>query len=134
MHTIFFTINCVEQLTFSKTFVDQLQFEQLKFFCLKVKLLNIHVRQMIFDFRAVDKKVTFGRTVSSKWKIVSSRFFEQTIFEQMIMTRFNANETKSNPLVWTFEWAFVISTFKTISLCFKPTVIFLFWPKKSFLC
>jgi hypothetical protein len=56
MYTIFFTINCVEQLTFSKTFVDQLQFEQLIFFCLKVKLLEIHVRQMIFDFRAVDKK------------------------------------------------------------------------------
>ena len=48
MYTIFFTINCVEQLTFFKTFVDQLQFKQLIFFCLKVKLLKIHVRQMIF--------------------------------------------------------------------------------------
>ena len=56
MYTIFCTINCVEQLTFSKTFVYQLQFEQLIFFCLKVKLLEIHVRQMIFDFWAVDKK------------------------------------------------------------------------------
>ena len=56
MYTIFFTINCVEQLTFSKTFIDQLQFKQLIFFCLKVKLLEIHVRQMIFDFRAVGKK------------------------------------------------------------------------------
>ncbi len=56
MYTIFFTINCVEQLTFSKTFVNQLQFKQLIFFCLKVKLLEIHVRQMIFDFRAVDQK------------------------------------------------------------------------------
>jgi hypothetical protein len=55
MYTIFFTINCVEQLTFSKTLVDQLQFEQLIFFCLKVKPLKIHIRQMIFDFRAVDK-------------------------------------------------------------------------------
>ncbi len=51
MYTIFFTINCVEQLTFSKTFVDQMQFEQLIFFCLKVELHEIHVRQMIFhDF------------------------------------------------------------------------------------
>jgi hypothetical protein len=32
MYTIFFTINCVEQLIFSKTFVDHLQFEQLIFF------------------------------------------------------------------------------------------------------
>ncbi len=40
MYTIFFTINCVEQLTFSKTFVDQLQFEQSLICCLKVKLLE----------------------------------------------------------------------------------------------
>ncbi len=53
MYTIFFTINCVEQLKFSKTFVDHLQFEQLIFFCLKVKLLKIHVEQMIFDCRPV---------------------------------------------------------------------------------
>ncbi len=32
MYIIFFTINCVEQLTFFKTFVDQLQFEQLLIF------------------------------------------------------------------------------------------------------
>ncbi len=38
--SILFTINCVEQLTFSKTFVEQLQFEQLIFFWLKVKLLE----------------------------------------------------------------------------------------------
>ena len=50
MYTIFFTINCVEQLTFSKTFFEQLEFEQLIFFCLKVKLIEIHVWQMIFDF------------------------------------------------------------------------------------
>jgi hypothetical protein len=36
MYTIFFTfINCVEQLTFFKTFVDQLQFEQLLIFLSK---------------------------------------------------------------------------------------------------
>ncbi len=42
MYTIFFTINCVEQLTFFKSFVDQLQFEQSLIFCLKVKLLEIN--------------------------------------------------------------------------------------------
>jgi hypothetical protein len=52
-YTIFFTINCVEQLIFYKIFVDQLQFKQLIFLCLKVKLLKIHVRQNIFDFRPV---------------------------------------------------------------------------------
>ena len=64
MHTIFFTINCVEQLTFSKTFVDQLQFEQLIFFCLKVKLLEIHVRQKIFhDF-------WFSSSWQKKWHLL----------------------------------------------------------------
>ena len=40
MYTIFFTIHCVKQLTFFKTFVDQLQFEQSLICCLKVKLLE----------------------------------------------------------------------------------------------
>ena len=56
MYTIFFTINCVEQLIFSKTFVDHLQFEQLKFFCLKVKLLESSWFPKINWIRAVDKK------------------------------------------------------------------------------
>jgi hypothetical protein len=56
MYTIFFTINCVEQLIFSKTFVDHLQFEQLIFFCLKVKLLESSWFAKINWIRAVDKK------------------------------------------------------------------------------
>ncbi len=40
MYPIFFTINCVEQLTFFKTFVDQFQFEQSLICYLKVKLLQ----------------------------------------------------------------------------------------------
>ncbi len=56
MYTIFFTINCVEQLIFSKTFVDHLQFEQLIFFCLKVKLLESSWSPKINWIRAVDKK------------------------------------------------------------------------------
>jgi hypothetical protein len=46
MYTIFFTINYVEQLTFFKTFVDQLQFEQSLIFCLKVKLLKNNFQYM----------------------------------------------------------------------------------------
>jgi hypothetical protein len=86
MYTIFFTINCVEQLIFSKTFVDHLQFEQLIFFCLKVKLLKSSSSPKINWIRAIDKKNIIARTVSSNNKIVSSRFFEQSNFEQMIMT------------------------------------------------
>jgi hypothetical protein len=41
---------------------------------------------MIFDFRAVDKKKIIAQMVLSNNKIVSSRFFEQSNFEQMIMT------------------------------------------------
>ena len=86
MYTNFFTINYVEQLTFSKTFVDHLQFEQLIFFCLKVKLLEIQVRQIFFDCQPFSLFLSFARMVSSNNKIVSSRFFWQTNFEQMIMT------------------------------------------------
>jgi len=67
--------NCVEQLTFSKTFVDQLQFEQLIFFCLKVKLLKIHVRQMIFDFRLVDKKSDICSNGVEQMKNCVNQFF-----------------------------------------------------------
>ena len=79
MYTIFFTINCVKQLIFSKTFVDHLQLEQLIFFCLKVKLLKSSWSYSLTGFRRL----------SSNNKIVSSRFFKQTNFEQMIMTRLN---------------------------------------------
>jgi hypothetical protein len=75
MYTIFFTINCVEQLTFSKTFVDQLQFKQFIFFCLKVKLLEIHVRQMIFDFGPVDKKTDICSNGVEQMKNCVDQFF-----------------------------------------------------------
>ncbi len=86
MYTIFFTINCVEQFTFSKTFVDHLQFEQLIFFWLKVKLIESSWSPKINRIQPVDKKVTFAQMVSSSWKIVSTSFFEQTNFEQLIMS------------------------------------------------
>ena len=95
MYTIFFTINCVVQLTFSKTFVDHLQFEQLIFFCLKVKLLKVHVRQMIFDCRPVFTFLSFAWMVSSSWKIVST--IEQTNFEQLIMSHFFAGHYQKSP-------------------------------------
>ncbi len=56
MYTIFFTIICVEQLTFSTTFVDHLIFEQLILFRLKVKLLESSWFPKINWIRAVDKK------------------------------------------------------------------------------
>jgi hypothetical protein len=86
MYTIFFTINCVEQLTFSKTFVDQLQFEQLIFFCLKVKLLEKHVWQMIFYFQPVDKISDICSNGVEQMKDCVDHFFEQMNFKQLIMT------------------------------------------------
>ena len=56
MYTIFFTINCVEQLTFSKTFVNHLQFKQLIFFWLKVKLIESSWFPKIKRIQPVDKK------------------------------------------------------------------------------
>jgi hypothetical protein len=87
MYTIFFTINCVEHLTFSKTFVDQLQFEQLIFLCLKVKLLESSWSPKINWIRPVDKKVKFAWIMLSSWKIVLTAFFELSNFEQLIMSR-----------------------------------------------
>ena len=57
---------------------------------------------MIFDFRAVDKKVTFARMVSSKWKIVSTNFFEQTNFEQLIMTLLNGDNIFFKALLFVY--------------------------------
>ena len=44
-------------------------------FCLKVKLLEIHVRQMIFDFWQVFNFLTFARMVLSSCIFVLTRFF-----------------------------------------------------------
>jgi hypothetical protein len=91
MYTIFFTINCVEQLTFFKTFVDQLQFEQLIFFLSKSETARNTRTADDFSwfliFEQLTKKIIIARMVSSNNKIVSSRFFEQSNFEQMIMTQ-----------------------------------------------
>jgi hypothetical protein len=81
MYTIFVTINCVEQLTFSKTIVDQLQFEQLIFFGLKVELLEIHVRQMIFDFWPVDKKSDICSNGVEQMKNCVDQFFRANKFQ-----------------------------------------------------
>jgi hypothetical protein len=70
MYTIFFIINCVEQL----------QFKQLIFFCLKVKLLKIHVRQMIFDFRPVDKKNDICSNGVEQMKNCVDQFFRANKF------------------------------------------------------
>jgi hypothetical protein len=92
MNTIFFTINYVEQLTFYKTFVDQLQFEELIFFCLKVKLLEIHVRQMIFffltSFHFFSQLLNLHQAVDI---FVLSSFFELSKFEQLIISPFDGD-------------------------------------------
>ena len=86
MYTIFFTINCVEQLYFPAKSVEQMTVEQSNFFFLKVKLLESSSSPKINWIRANDKKNIIARMVSSNNKIVSSRFFEQSQFEQMIMS------------------------------------------------
>jgi hypothetical protein len=87
MYTIFFTINCVKQLTFSTTFVNHLIFEQLIFFRQKVKLLKSSDSQRLTGFKQLTRKIIIARMESSNNKIMASRFFEQSNFEQMIMTQ-----------------------------------------------
>ena len=91
MYTIFFTINCVEQLTFFKAFVDQLKFEQTLIFCLKVKLLDIIFQYtygrwfLIFDrFSLFCQLLNLRRAVDI---FMSTSFFELSNFEQLIISR-----------------------------------------------
>ncbi len=59
-------------------------------FCLKVKLLKIHVRQMIFNFQPVVNFLTFAQ-------MVSTSFFELSQFEQLNITpSYILVENKSN--------------------------------------
>jgi hypothetical protein len=52
--------------------------------------------QRLTGFEQLTKKVTFARMVSSSWKIVSSSFFEQSNFEQLIMSRLDFLPKKFN--------------------------------------
>ena len=87
MYTIFVTINCVEQLTFFKTFVDQLQFEQSLIFCLKVKLLENDFQYRYGRwFSIFDQLSLFWHLL--EWCravvfFVSTSFFELSQFEQL---------------------------------------------------
>ena len=86
MHTIFISIDCVEQLTFFKIFVDHLQFEQSLIFCLKVKLLKIHVRQMIFNFWPVVNFFDICSNGVEQLYFCVEQFFELLQFEQLNIT------------------------------------------------
>ncbi len=93
MYTIFFTINCVKQLTFFKTFVNQLQCEQLLIFCLKVKLLKknfqyTHSRWVsIFEQLSLfDKLLDMCQPVVI---FVLTAFFDLSQFEQLNISLLN---------------------------------------------
>ena len=57
-------------------------------------------------FEQLTRKNIIARMVSSNNKIVSSRFFEQSNFEQMIMTRFNLYSVSF--CRFSEEWASII--------------------------
>ncbi len=87
MYTIFFIINCVEQLSFFKSFVNQLQFKQSLIFCLKVKLLKIN-----FDythgrwFSIFEQLSLFDKLLDMCCPavvFVLTTFFELSQFEQL---------------------------------------------------
>jgi hypothetical protein len=87
MYTIFFTINCVEQLTFSKNFVDQLQFEQSSICCLKVKLLEINFYYTYGRWFLIFNQFSlFFSTAQLRQAVgifVLTSFFELSQFEQL---------------------------------------------------
>ena len=52
------------------------------------------------------KKATFARMVSSSWKIVSTSFFEQTNFEQLIISLYILSSfTKWNKIITWQSWS-----------------------------
>ena len=64
------------------------QFEQLTIIILIARIqLILQLNRLRTAVEQLTRKNIIARTVSSNNKIVSSRFFEQSNFEQMIMTR-----------------------------------------------
>ena len=87
MYTIFFTINCVEQLTFSKTFVDQLQFEQL--ICFLSKSETAWNTRTADDFWFSTSFHFFCQLLDLRRAVdifVSTSFFELSNFKQLIIS------------------------------------------------
>jgi hypothetical protein len=65
------------------------QFEQLTIIILIARIqLILQLNRLRTAVEQLTRKNIIARTVSSNNKIVSSRFFEQSNFEQMIMTPF----------------------------------------------
>jgi hypothetical protein len=88
MYTIFFTINCVEQLTFYKTFVNQLQFKQLIFFLSKSETAwNTCTAD---DFLFLTSFHFICQLLDLHWAVdifVSTSFFELSNFEQLSISQ-----------------------------------------------
>jgi hypothetical protein len=112
MYTIFFTINCVEQLIFSCQKCRANDCWAIEFFFLKVKLLESSSPQRLTGFEQMTRKNIIARMVSSNNKIVSSRFFKQSQFEQMIMSH------KAESLFYP-----VISPGRSFSLIYFQTLL-----------
>jgi hypothetical protein len=87
MYTIFFILNCVEQLTFSKTFVGHLQFERWYFFDQKWNWSNPVDSQRLTGYHQLTKKWHLFKWCRPVDKIVATSFFEQWNFEQLIMSQ-----------------------------------------------
>jgi hypothetical protein len=117
MYTIFFTINCVEQLTFYKTFVDQLQFEQLIFFLSKSETAqNTRTADDFWfstSFHFFCQLLDLRRAVDI---FVSTSFFELSQFEQFTPTRFNLGCRNS-------------TTWPLVHLSNQVIDIYLYWNK-----
>jgi hypothetical protein len=93
MYTIFFTINCVEQLTIFKTFVNQLQCEQLLIFCLKVKLLKNNFQYTYSRWVSIFEQLSlFDKLLDMCQPVVIfvlTAFFELLQFEQLNISLLN---------------------------------------------
>ena len=70
------------------------------FFCLKVKLLEKHVRQMIFDFRPVFTFLSTAWLASSSWYFCVDQFFRAIKFQAVDHLPLKCNDNYGITGLW----------------------------------
>ena len=94
-------------------------------FCLKVKLLESSWSLKINWIWAVDKKESFAWMVWSSWYFCVDQFFEQSNFEQLIVSQLNVNFNKLTKRLWT------CNTFRANVFFFQRNALIYFLRKCS---
>ena len=148
MYTIFFTNSCMflkqnicRLIAIRAKFISVLilvstvrmlsgrQFEQLTIIILIARIqLILQLNRLRTAVEQLTRKNIIAQTVSSNNKIVSSRFFEQSQFEQMIMSLFVMSLLYYDPLKFHWRDIWFLSSRLYNQVCQKK-----YWPHFEFL-